>query len=102
MVLYDTVTNRVDHLAVAYLLEAKEGGGGWRVGLFYCLLLSAWYFMIQSQMGWTILIDVSLEDEERRRWKERGPLLLFTSLCMVLYDTVACNGVEHLATTSKV
>jgi hypothetical protein len=41
MVLYDTVTNRVGHLAVAYLLEAKEGGGGRRVGLFYCLLLSA-------------------------------------------------------------
>jgi hypothetical protein len=53
---YDTVTNRVDHLAVAYLLEAKEGGGGRRVGLFYCLLLSAWYFMIQSQIEWIILL----------------------------------------------
>jgi hypothetical protein len=80
-----------------YPVEPKEGGGGRSVALLYCLLLSAWYFMIQSQIEWIILLwHISWRRRNEAVEGEWASCTVYFSL-QVLYDAVT-NGVEHLAT----
>ncbi len=75
--------------AVMYLLEPKGGGGGRSVGLLYCLLLSASYFMIQSQIEWIILlwhISWSRREEEMEgAWDS----------CTVYYSLISTLWYSH-------
>ncbi len=81
--------------AVMYLWEPKKGGGGRSVGLLYCLLLSAWYFMIQSQVEWNILqwcISWSRMEEVEGAWDS---CTVYYSLLGTLWYSQKWN--KHLA-----